>query len=184
LLSSSSLIFRFLPSSDEGRRREAWTAETKTKLEAPTYQLKVCVYRTSPRSSPPTLLQDKDHSNHCMLGLRPKLNPRPSLLDLIAAHNAQGYQFPPKPHPLSPDDEVAFPFPLPASPSEDPPPSKLEAPSTPPITATTPSTATMAPSKKQQREDDDEQKGQVFSVSGPVIVAANMLGCAMYELVR
>lgn len=27
-------------------------------------------------------------------------------------------------------------------------------------------------------------KGSVFSVSGPVIVAENMIGCAMYELVR
>jgi V-type H+-transporting ATPase subunit A len=114
-----------------------------------------------------------------MLGLRPKLKLRPSLLDLISKYNAQGYQFPEKPHPLSPDDEVAFRYPLPPSPS----PSKQDAPETPPITQTE-STATMAPSKKQQREDDDEQKGQVFSVSGPVIVAANMLGCAMYELVR
>jgi len=112
-----------------------------------------------------------------MLGLRPKLKPRPSLLDLITKQNAQGYRFPAKPHPLSPDDEVAFRYPLPPSPS------KQEATETPPITQTD-STATMAPSKKQQREDDDEQKGQVFSVSGPVIVAANMLGCAMYELVR
>lgn len=116
-----------------------------------------------------------------MLGLRPKLKPRPSLLDLITKHNATDYQVPSQPHsPLSPDEEVPPAFiALPASPS----PTQLHPPDTPQPTTTEPTT-NMAPSKKQQREDDDEQKGQVFSVSGPVIVAANMLGCAMYELVR
>lgn len=38
----------------------------------------------------------------------------------------------------------------------------------------------MAPKKE---DNDDEQLGSVFSVSGPVITAENMLGCAMYELV-
>jgi hypothetical protein len=44
----------------------------------------------------------------------------------------------------------------------------------------------MAPSKKERKaaEADEDQYGAVFSVSGPVIVAENMLGCAMYELVR
>ncbi|KAK7203319.1 vacuolar ATPase subunit A [Myxozyma melibiosi] len=32
--------------------------------------------------------------------------------------------------------------------------------------------------------DDDGQYGSVYSVSGPVVVAENMIGCAMYELVR
>ena len=31
--------------------------------------------------------------------------------------------------------------------------------------------------------DDSEHHGKVFSVSGPVVVAENMIGCAMYELV-
>jgi len=39
------------------------------------------------------------------------------------------------------------------------------------------------PSRKQA-EAAEEQYGSVYSVSGPVIVAENMLGCAMYELVR
>ncbi|KAF2402970.1 V-type ATPase [Trichodelitschia bisporula] len=39
----------------------------------------------------------------------------------------------------------------------------------------------MAPAKKD--EATDEMFGSVFSVSGPVIVAENMIGCAMYELV-
>ena len=32
-------------------------------------------------------------------------------------------------------------------------------------------------------DDDDIQHGSVYSVSGPVVVAENMLGCQMYELV-
>ncbi|KAI9933086.1 H(+)-transporting V1 sector ATPase subunit A [Aspergillus wentii] len=38
----------------------------------------------------------------------------------------------------------------------------------------------MAPSKT----GDDHQNGSVFSVSGPVVVAEHMIGCAMYELCR
>ncbi|CAH2355092.1 V-type proton ATPase catalytic subunit A [[Candida] railenensis] len=39
--------------------------------------------------------------------------------------------------------------------------------------------------KRLSLEDQDEsQYGQIFSVSGPVIVAENMIGCAMYELVK
>jgi V-type H+-transporting ATPase subunit A len=37
--------------------------------------------------------------------------------------------------------------------------------------------------KKVVEEAADEQTGSVYSVSGPVIVAEHMLGCAMYELV-
>ncbi|KAK3717452.1 vacuolar protein sorting-associated protein 1 [Vermiconidia calcicola] len=33
-------------------------------------------------------------------------------------------------------------------------------------------------------EDDDVQQGTVFSISGPVIVAEHMIGCAMYELCK
>ena len=39
------------------------------------------------------------------------------------------------------------------------------------------------PSRKDV-EAAEEHYGSVYSVSGPVIVAENMLGCAMYELVR
>ncbi|KAK5150317.1 H(+)-transporting V1 sector ATPase subunit A [Oleoguttula sp. CCFEE 6159] len=44
----------------------------------------------------------------------------------------------------------------------------------------------MAPknSNRKREEAGEEQYGSIFSVSGPVIVAENMLGCAMYELVR
>ena len=33
-------------------------------------------------------------------------------------------------------------------------------------------------------EDRESRFGQVYGVSGPVVVAENMSGCAMYELVR
>ena len=38
--------------------------------------------------------------------------------------------------------------------------------------------------KKIRDEDRESQFGQVFGVSGPVVVAENMVGAAMYELVR
>jgi hypothetical protein len=37
----------------------------------------------------------------------------------------------------------------------------------------------MAPAKTPK----DENTGKVFAVSGPVIIAEDMIGCAMYELV-
>jgi hypothetical protein len=40
----------------------------------------------------------------------------------------------------------------------------------------------MAPSKSSG-DGDEQQNGSIFSISGPVIVAENMIGCAMYELV-
>ena len=33
-------------------------------------------------------------------------------------------------------------------------------------------------------EDRESRFGSVFGVSGPVVIAENMTGCAMYELVR
>ena len=38
-------------------------------------------------------------------------------------------------------------------------------------------------SERKRQEAGEDQYGAVFSVSGPVIVAENMIGCAMYELV-
>ena len=43
-------------------------------------------------------------------------------------------------------------------------------------------TIRMAPSKSQGG-GDDKQNGSIYSISGPVIVAENMIGCAMNELV-
>ena len=45
----------------------------------------------------------------------------------------------------------------------------------------------MAPKKESKRsrlESGEEQHGSIYSVSGPVVVAENMIGCSMYELVR
>ncbi|KAG7008229.1 hypothetical protein G7Y79_00006g018490 [Physcia stellaris] len=42
----------------------------------------------------------------------------------------------------------------------------------------------MAPKDRKRQEAGEEQYGSIYSVSGPVVVAENMLGCAMYELVR
>lgn len=42
----------------------------------------------------------------------------------------------------------------------------------------------MAPKKDRKNADGEDNYGAVYSVSGPVIVAENMIGCAMYELVR
>lgn len=33
-------------------------------------------------------------------------------------------------------------------------------------------------------EERESRFGHVFGVSGPVVIAENMTGCAMYELVR
>lgn len=38
-------------------------------------------------------------------------------------------------------------------------------------------------SERKRQEAGEDRYGAVFSVSGPVIVAENMIGCAMYELV-
>jgi len=37
---------------------------------------------------------------------------------------------------------------------------------------------------KVKDEDRESKFGQVFGVSGPVVIAENMVGAAMYELVR
>lgn len=45
----------------------------------------------------------------------------------------------------------------------------------------------MAPARNGTLRDDlgeELQKGSIYSISGPVIVAENMIGCAMYELIR
>lgn len=47
----------------------------------------------------------------------------------------------------------------------------------------------MAPKGNQKKDvaldaDGEQQYGSIYSVSGPVVVAENMIGVAMYELVR
>jgi len=38
--------------------------------------------------------------------------------------------------------------------------------------------------KMPPKQDEESQQGSIYSVSGPVIVAENMIGCAMYELCK
>ncbi|KAI4722949.1 ATP synthase alpha subunit vacuolar [Aureobasidium sp. EXF-10727] len=84
-----------------------------------------------------------------------RLVTRPSLIDLV---NKKDSDRAPRPHSQSND--------LRASPVAD--------------SSTTSSTTTaMAPSR-----DVESQQGSIFSVSGPVIIAENMIGVAMYELVK
>ncbi|KAJ5191869.1 ATPase F1 complex beta subunit/V1 complex C-terminal [Penicillium cinerascens] len=93
-----------------------------------------------------------------MLGLqRPRLKARPSLLQLISRE-------PERPAPPPPVE-------LPKSPLPDSPTSTISSTSNPSPQAT----STMA-------SKDQESHGSIFSVSGPVVVAEHMIGCAMYEL--
>lgn len=133
-----------------------------------------------------------------MLGLgRPRLKGRPSLLDLIA-HGAvvESARIRVR-SPLSSTSATPPPPaldnlpPLPATPtcnnSISSSPFSFDKPaSTPPTPALSPSASSvMAPSGKQRTrvEAGEDQHGSIFSISGPVIIAENMIGCAMYELV-
>ncbi|OJJ06087.1 hypothetical protein ASPVEDRAFT_45505 [Aspergillus versicolor CBS 583.65] len=128
------------------------------------------------------------------LGVR-RLKSRPSLLDLIANRGGGGVVEQSSPSPASPPRPADLP-PLPVSPTlssssdsdsasssnstnSTPIPQPLFL-STPPIQ--TPAPHTMAPSGKGSSSSEDVSTGAVFSISGPVVVAENMIGCAMYEL--
>ncbi|KAI5924375.1 V-type ATPase [Camillea tinctor] len=85
----------------------------------------------------------------------------------------------PLPPPLSPLPEPASPDPTPLIPSITITSEAAE----PPITPTR--TRKMAPSAKATNGDQDGlNHGKIYSVSGPVVVAEDMLGVAMYELVK
>ncbi|CCD49899.1 hypothetical protein BofuT4_P096070.1 [Botrytis cinerea T4] len=101
------------------------------------------------------------------LGLRPRLKARPSFLDLIKIQHIDTLSIAPvelNPEPLPQ---------LPLSPS----------PTTIQFIVPNPSKeiANMAP---QRDADGEDQFGSIYSVSGPVVVAENMIGVAMYELVK
>jgi hypothetical protein len=114
-----------------------------------------------------------------MLGLgRPRLKARPSLLDLISRREEQ-------PTTIATPSVTADQSSPPPSPPELPPlpdsPTSTSSTTSTTFPVTTPSTqtsSTMAPA-----QDDSHAHGSVFSVSGPVVVAEHMIGCAMYELV-
>ncbi|KAJ5737731.1 uncharacterized protein N7483_002856 [Penicillium malachiteum] len=97
-----------------------------------------------------------------MLGLgRPRLKTRPSLLTLISRGELERAPSPPPP-------ELP---PLPDSPTLT-----NSTTSTSPVSSSVPTkTSTMASAEQKEH-------GAIFSVSGPVVVAEHMIGCAMYEL--
>lgn len=49
---------------------------------------------------------------------------------------------------------------------------------------TTAQTQTKMPASKESGIGEDASNGSIFSISGPVIVAENMIGVAMYELCK
>ncbi|KAF2113784.1 ATP synthase alpha/beta family, nucleotide-binding domain-containing protein [Lophiotrema nucula] len=121
-----------------------------------------------------------------MLGLRPRLKARPSFLDLIRTKSIDKISQSPTRLPSLEADAQPKQIPLPSSPPITP---KEEPDSPPPYTlkVTEPEEVqkeAKMPPKQQNQEEDEGGHGSIFSISGPVIVAENMIGCAMYELVR
>lgn len=115
-----------------------------------------------------------------MLGLRPRLRARNSLFDLIAKKNIDQLSS------KEPVEELGEDLPpLPDTPTSQRKPAPYSVATTG-GTSNIPDTVTMAPkdTKRSRLEAGEEQYGSIYSVSGPVIVAENMIGCAMYELVR
>ncbi|XHF99386.1 Vacuolar H+-ATPase V1 sector, subunit A [Aspergillus wentii] len=120
-----------------------------------------------------------------MLGLGVnRLKTRPSLLDLVASRGVVDLSFGSRSS--SPPGGLDNLPPLPDSPTLTSPSSSSSSssiehhPSLPSPSTQPRPTPIMAPSKT----GDDHQNGSVFSVSGPVVVAEHMIGCAMYELCR
>ncbi|KAH6638803.1 ATP synthase alpha/beta family, nucleotide-binding domain-containing protein [Boeremia exigua] len=134
---------------------------------------------------------------------RPRLTKRPSLLDLIQKKNISYISTFSSSRSLFEDDVEPRNIPLPKSPLITPHREDVSEPPPPPIALNSDSdsnqervqtpVAKMGPKPKKQQEKPQQSQqaegkkapdGQVFSVSGPVIVAENMIGVAMYELVR
>lgn len=122
-----------------------------------------------------------------MLGLRPRLRARPSLIDLVTQKNIDQLSSHPQPlsspisdRELDDDDKAPLSTALPESPALDRTDSEPPLPIEAGKAQKTP--VTMAP--RQRDESGEDQQGQIFSVSGPVVVAEHMIGCAMYELVK
>lgn len=144
-----------------------------------------------------------------MLGLRPRpqLKSRPSFLELISKTRNNPHLNPFHNQDLassldSTDDDPQDPrlpaptdVALPASPSR----SSLDTAPLPveelkelvldqpddeetPIPTSPTTSDTMA--TKSASQEEETERGSIFSISGPVIVAENMIGCAMYELCK
>lgn len=115
-----------------------------------------------------------------MLGLRrrPQLLSNPSLFEIITKKNIRDISHPqPLAQPNSLPDLVQD--------IDEPARSPNSVAFSLPFNYLHSSTKTirMAPADSSNA-DDEKQNGSIFSISGPVIVAENMIGCAMYELVR
>ncbi|KAF2871165.1 hypothetical protein BDV95DRAFT_573414 [Massariosphaeria phaeospora] len=107
-----------------------------------------------------------------MLGLRPRLKARPSLLDLVRKKNIDEIsQEPARLSPLQADHRPLR-IPLPSSPSVTP---QLEVTSPPPYSVKEDTerelkkTAKMAPKQQQTQDSDEDGHGSVYSVSGYVL---------------
>ncbi|PNS21165.1 V-type ATPase, A subunit [Sphaceloma murrayae] len=124
-----------------------------------------------------------------MLGLRPRLKARPSFLDLIRTQSIEKLSVQKIPPPtealavsLNGYSPAPVQVPLPESPTKEKSLENLASAEVAPQTGY----CNMAPNKKNDANGADEEKqyGSIFSISGPVVVAENMIGCAMYELVK
>ncbi|KAF2734335.1 V-type ATPase [Polyplosphaeria fusca] len=115
-----------------------------------------------------------------MLGLRPRLKARPSLFDLVRRSNIDELSRSPALTSLE-ADEAPKQIPLPSSPLRTP---QGEPESPPSYNLKEDSKERVKMGPKADKADGEGQTGSIFSVSGPVIVAQNLTGCAMYELVR
>lgn len=139
-----------------------------------------------------------------MLGLRPRphLAPRPSLLDLITKRDIDRKStetsfFAASALADGELDDFVHPTYLSLPPSPDfprsPPPlvknissieSHNELGDLPPLQPKRNTSSTVKMGSKGQSDDDSMTGGAVYSISGPVVVAENMTGCAMYELCK
>lgn len=100
---------------------------------------------------------------------------RPFLLDLIASSGAE----------LDPTSDSIF-LQLEQFPNDNRPASpvnSIQALPSPATVGVRPLIPPIMTSKRTRLEVGEDQHGSIFSISGPVIVAENMIGCAMYELV-
>ena len=123
-----------------------------------------------------------------MLGLRvPRLKTRPSLLELLAREEEEKQGTKPTKASPSPPGPAHLPLPplpdLPSSSSSNENLVTSPSFSSPPVNPIPSSIPHKMAPKVQKGAGEADQAGSVFSVSGPVVVAENMIGCAMYELV-
>ena len=116
-----------------------------------------------------------------MLGFQPRLKPRKSIIEFVTGKSIEE---------LSDLHHLRASFGLPDliegidefSPSSSSPAFTFPQPIN--YLNSTARTYRRMPAAKSSGDDDDRQNGAIFSISGPVIVAENMIGVAMYELCK